>query len=99
MNEDEPPVPEPVRDDATVELVCDAIGVARGEVPAKRFAAKCDTGAPGGKNEERGQRRGVMRTDDDSDRPESVQSSAVAVPSALSIRESAASPPRSSSVR
>ena len=44
MSDDKPPVPEPVSDDATVELVCDAIGVARGEVPAERFAAKYDTG-------------------------------------------------------
>lgn len=44
MNDDDPPVPEPVRDEATVELVRDAIGVARGEVPAERFSAKYDTG-------------------------------------------------------
>ena len=44
MSDDEPAVPEPARDDATVELVRDAIDVARGEVPAERFAAKYDTG-------------------------------------------------------
>ncbi|GAA0715922.1 hypothetical protein J2744_001852 [Halorubrum trapanicum] len=43
MSDDDPPVPEPVRDDATVELVRDAIGVARGEVPAERFSAKYGT--------------------------------------------------------
>ncbi|MDB2223148.1 hypothetical protein PM076_08960 [Halorubrum ezzemoulense] len=44
MTDDEPPVPEPARDDATVELVRDAIGVARGEVPAERFSTKYGTG-------------------------------------------------------
>ena len=48
MSDDEPAVPEPARDDATVELVRDAIDVARGEVPAERFAAKYDTGGEGG---------------------------------------------------
>jgi len=44
MSDDDPPVPEPVRDETTVELVRDAIGVARGEVPAERFSAKYGTG-------------------------------------------------------
>ncbi|SFR30962.1 hypothetical protein [Halorubrum sodomense] len=44
MTDDDPPAVEPVRDDATVELVRDAIGVARGEVPAERFSAKYGTG-------------------------------------------------------
>ena len=44
MSDDDPPAVEPVHDDAAVELVCDAIGVARGEVSAERFSAKYDTG-------------------------------------------------------
>ncbi|WP_157745968.1 hypothetical protein [Halorubrum trapanicum] len=43
MSNDDPPAVEPVRDDATVELVRDAIGVARGEVPAEHFSAKYGT--------------------------------------------------------
>jgi hypothetical protein len=48
MSDDDPPAVEPVRDDATVELVRDAIGVARGEVPAERFSAKYGTGEKSG---------------------------------------------------
>jgi hypothetical protein len=44
MSDDDPPTVEPARDDATLELVRDAIGVARGEVPAERFSAKYETG-------------------------------------------------------
>ena len=44
MTDDELPVPEPVRDETTVELVRDAIGVVRAEVPTERFSAKHDTG-------------------------------------------------------
>jgi len=47
MGDDEPPI-EPVRDAAAVELVRDAIGVARGEVPPERFSAKYGTGGAGG---------------------------------------------------
>ncbi|WP_158293464.1 hypothetical protein [Halorubrum sp. SS7] len=43
MDDEDPPAVEPVRDDATLELVRDAIGVARGEVPAERFSAKYGT--------------------------------------------------------
>ncbi|QWC18398.1 hypothetical protein [Halorubrum sp. 2020YC2] len=48
MSDEDRPVPEPVRDDVTVELVRDAIGVARGEVPAERFSAKYGTGGESG---------------------------------------------------
>ena len=48
MSDDDPPAVEPVRDDATVELVRDAIGVARGEVSAERFSAKYGTGRESG---------------------------------------------------
>lgn len=37
------PVPEPVTDDATAELVRDAIGVARGEFSDRQFSEKYDT--------------------------------------------------------
>jgi len=43
MSDDDPAVAEPLRDDATVELVRDAVRVARGEVPAERFSAKYGT--------------------------------------------------------
>ncbi|WP_158294456.1 MULTISPECIES: hypothetical protein [Halorubrum] len=43
-DDDDPPAVEPVHDDAAVGLVRNAIGVARGEVPAERFSAKYDTG-------------------------------------------------------
>lgn len=36
----EPIVPAPLRDETTVELVRDAIGVARGELSDERFAEK-----------------------------------------------------------
>ncbi|SDF45700.1 hypothetical protein SAMN04488067_104254 [Halorubrum xinjiangense] len=48
MSDDDPPAVEPVRDDVTVELVRDAVGVARGEVPAERFSAKYGTGGESG---------------------------------------------------
>ena len=54
MSDDDAPAVEPVRDDATVELVRDAIGVARGEVPAERFSAKYGTG---GESEGAGEKR------------------------------------------
>ena len=37
------PVPEPVTDDATAELVRDAIGVARGELSDRQFSEKYGT--------------------------------------------------------
>ncbi|WP_418279985.1 hypothetical protein [Halorubrum sp. DTA98] len=37
------PVPEPVDDEVTVELVRDAIGVARGELSDERFSRKYGT--------------------------------------------------------
>ena len=52
MSDDDPPAVEPVRDDATVELVRDAIRVARGEVPAARFSAKYGTGGGSGPTDE-----------------------------------------------
>lgn len=39
------PIPEPVTDDATAELVRDAIDVARGALSARQFSKKYDTGA------------------------------------------------------
>ena len=39
------PIPEPVTDDATAELVRDAIDVARGALSARQFSEKYDTGA------------------------------------------------------
>ena len=36
-------VPKPVTDDATAELVRDAIGVARGELSDRQFSEKYDT--------------------------------------------------------
>ncbi|MGM0447021.1 MAG: hypothetical protein ACQERM_02060 [Methanobacteriota archaeon] len=48
MSDDDPPAVEPVRDDATVELVRDAMGVARGELPAERFSVKYGTGGDPG---------------------------------------------------
>jgi len=40
------PVPEPVTDDVTAELVRDAIEVARGALPVRQFSEKYDTGRP-----------------------------------------------------
>ena len=42
-----PPIPEPVNDETTVELVQDAIGVARGELSDEQFARKYGTTTDG----------------------------------------------------
>ena len=46
-----PPVPEPVSDETTVELVRDAIGVARGELSDEQFSRKYGTVSEGGEPE------------------------------------------------
>ncbi|MEZ3162867.1 hypothetical protein ABNG03_02235 [Halorubrum sp. RMP-47] len=52
MSDDDSPVVEPIRDDDAAELVRDAIGVARGELPAERFSAKYGTGDGSGSERE-----------------------------------------------